>query len=160
MIVLRELLGGLGHRDVVTYIQSGNVVFEADGDSAGIVRSIEGAISDEVGLDVVTMLRTPGELADAAAASPYAASADPKRVAIAFLGAPPLPDLASAVDPAAHHPDQFEIVGREVHLHCPTGFGRSKLNNAWLEQKLGVVSTTRNWNTVNKLLDICQSRTG
>ena len=158
MSVLRELLGGLGHRNVVTYIQSGNVVFDADGDTADVARSIERAIDHELELDVTTILCTPDELAHAAAANPYAAHVDPKRVAIAFLEEPPRPKLASAVDPAFHHPDQFEIVGREVHLHCPNGFGRSKLNNAWLEQKLGVVSTIRNWNTVSKLLDICRSR--
>ena len=158
MSALRELLGGLGHRNVVTYIQSGNVVLDVDGDTADVALSIERAIDHELDLDVATVLRTPDELAHAAAANPYAAHVDPKRVAIAFLKAPPRPELASAVDPAVHHPDQFEIIGREVHLHCPAGFGRSRLNNALLEKKLGVVSTTRNWNTVNKLLDICRSR--
>ena len=158
MAALRDMHSRLGHRNVVTYIQSGNVVFDADGDPADIVRSIETAMSDELSLDVAAILRTPDELADAAVANPYAATADPARVAIAFLKVPPSVDRVSATDPTANQPHEFTIAGREVHLHCPTGFGRSKLNNAWLEKKLGVVSTTRNWNTVNKLLALCRSR--
>jgi uncharacterized protein (DUF1697 family) len=159
MAALRDMLGGLGHQDVVTYIQSGNVVFDTDGDPPDIVRSIETAIETEFGLDIAIVLRTPGELAAAAEANPYAARADSARVAIAFLKEPPGPDRASATDPTAHRPDEFEIVGSEVHLHCPDGFGRSKLKNAWLEKELGVVSTIRGWNTVDRLLTLCRSRT-
>jgi uncharacterized protein (DUF1697 family) len=146
MAALRDMLGGLGHQDVVTYIQSGNVVFDTDGDPPDIVRSIETAIETEFGLDIAIALRTPGELAAAAEANP-------------FLKEPPGPDRASATDPTAHRPDEFEIVGSEVHLHCPDGFGRSKLKNAWLEKELGVVSTIRGWNTVDRLLTLCRSRT-
>ena len=92
MATLRDLHGGLGHRNVVTYIQSGNVVFDADEDRSDIVGSIETAIAGELGLDVATMLRTADELADAAAANPYAAHADPARVAITFLKTPPSAD--------------------------------------------------------------------
>ena len=51
-------------------------------------------------------------------------------------------------------PDEFEVVGREVYLHCPEGYGRSKLSNAYFERKLGVAGTTRNWRTVTTLAEL------
>ena len=58
------------------------------------------------------------------------------------------------LDAPVGEPDELSIVGREVYLHCPHGYGRSKLNNAYLERRLGVAATTRNWNTVTTLCDL------
>jgi uncharacterized protein (DUF1697 family) len=160
MADLRDLHEALGHRDVHTYIQSGNVIFGSDTDQAALENAIEIAIRDRFGLDIAVTLRSPAELRAALEASPYAsrAAVDPVRVAIAFLRAAPEPAVGTTVDPGTHDPDVFTLVGREIHLHCPTGFGRSKLNNAWLEKQLGVVSTIRNWKTVNKLTELVESR--
>ena len=100
------------------------------------------------------MIRTHEEMRAAAEASPYPArGCDPTRVAIVFLKAPPAAD-ETEIDPAAHLPDEFVLDGREIHLHCPNGFGRTELTNAYLEKELGVIATTRNWRTVTKLLEL------
>jgi uncharacterized protein (DUF1697 family) len=162
MADLRDLHEALGHRDVRTHIQSGNVIFDDDGDQVALGDAIEGAIRERFGLDIPVTLRSPAELRSIVAASPYRALAadDPLRVAIAFFKAAPDPALAGAVDPDTHHPDVFTLTGREIHLHCPNGFGRSKLNNAWLEKQLGVVSTIRNWKTIAALIDLSSDRSG
>jgi len=53
-----------------------------------------------------------------------------------------------------YSPDEFFIKGREVYLHCPGGYGKTKLSNSFFEKKLGVKTTTRNWNTVATLVDL------
>ena len=67
-----------------------------------------------------------------------------------------LPDSASveALDPARSPGDEFAVVGREVYLHCPNGVARSKLTNSYFDSKLSTTSTSRNWRTVGKLLEL------
>ncbi len=55
-------------------------------------------------------------------------------------------------------PDEFEIIGREVYLHCPDGYGRTKLSNNFFERKLETPATTRNWRTVNMLLEMATEK--
>lgn len=156
MARLRGMLAALGFSDVTTYIQSGNVVFGSETVATGdLRRSIETAISGEFGLEVPVVIRASSELAAAIAANPYiAADADPARLAIAFLAEPPTPERAVGLDASAHLPDECTLVGEEVHLHCPSGFGRTRLTNAFVERQLGVTATTRNWRTVNRLLEL------
>jgi uncharacterized protein (DUF1697 family) len=61
------------------------------------------------------------------------------------------------LDPERSPGDEFAVVGREVYLHTPNGYGVSKLSNAWFEKQLGVVGTSRNWNTVKALATLAQS---
>lgn len=155
MAQLRSMHEGLGHTDVATYIQSGNVVFGADTDSAALTTAIEDAITAGFGFTVPVVVRTAAEFRDAAAGNPFAdAGADLQRVATAYLGAVPAPDRAEAFDPEAHAPDVCMLDGRQVHLFCPSGFGRTKLTNTYLERQLGVAATTRNWRTITKLLEL------
>ena len=53
-------------------------------------------------------------------------------------------------------PTIFRVIGREVYLHCPNGYGNTKINNAFFEKRLKAIATTRNWNTVAKLLELAQ----
>jgi uncharacterized protein (DUF1697 family) len=71
-----------------------------------------------------------------------------------FLTDKPGRERVAALDPASGSPDEFAIVGRDVYVHCPKGYGRTKLNNAFFERKLGTTGTTRNWKTVTKLSEL------
>jgi uncharacterized protein (DUF1697 family) len=51
-------------------------------------------------------------------------------------------------------PDDFRVVGREIYLHCPNGYGKTKLSNAYFEKQLGVAATTRNWKMVTTLAQL------
>lgn len=150
---LRELFERLGHRDVRTYIQSGNVVFSAADPGAGperIASLIEERLTSEMGLVSTVILRSGDELARVAAASPLDTS-EPSKLAVAFLKEEPERTRAAGLAPPPGRPDELVLAGRELYVRCPNGFGRSKLNNAYLERKLGVQATWRNWNTVLKL---------
>ncbi len=159
MADLRALHEGLGHADVATYIQSGNVAFSSPVDDRGELGSmIETAISNRFGFDVPVILRTSSELDAVAAANPYIpAGSDERRVAVAFFQRSPDPSARDLFDPAAHEPDVCVLDGAEAHLHCPAGFGRTKLTNAYLERELGVTATTRNWRTVARLAAMSES---
>ncbi|MEU4482738.1 DUF1697 domain-containing protein [Micromonospora sp. NPDC023966] len=157
MADLRRLVTDLGHEDVKTYLQSGNVVFSSPPAKDDILaEGIARRLADELGLRVPVLVRSGDELAAVAAASPYAGKQDdPTRVLVAFLSAAPSPaKVRDLVAPDGENLE-FAVDGREVHLHFPDGgYGRSKFTNTHLEKKLGVVATTRNWKSVLALRDL------
>jgi uncharacterized protein (DUF1697 family) len=146
----------LGYADVSTYIQTGNIFFKSPGKSASKLASdIEGQLELDFGSSPAVILRTIPELTRVAATSPFPAQgADPSRHHVTFLAEEPSPDRLDAFSPPASAHDELVIIGREVFVHTPDGYGNSKLNGAMLERRLGVVSTTRNWNTVTKLCEL------
>jgi len=148
MAELRDVFEQLGHGGVRTYIQSGNVVFDGKGSSASVRRALEQAIDERFDLDVTVLLRTPSELAKVAAESPYGRDAY-----VTFLDGVPDSKRVAALDPAPFSPDEFRVTGQEVYVRCPNGYGRTKINNAFFEKKLATRATTRNWRTVETLLE-------
>ena len=75
---------------------------------------------------------------------------------VTFLGTLPESSLVKAIEKLNFSPDEFVITGREIYLHCPGGYGNTKLSNNFFEKKLFVKATTRNWNTVNKLWEMAK----
>lgn len=148
---LRRLFADLGHGDVATYIQSGNVLFDAAGPSPPVAAAIEECIAAELGLSVTVVLRSAAELDAVVDANPFAGRVpDPSKLHVTFLAAEP----AGTVEAPPGVADEWALAGREVFLHCPGGYGRTKLDNGFLERRLGVPATTRTWTTVRKLRDL------
>ncbi|MFN7134888.1 MAG: DUF1697 domain-containing protein, partial [Myxococcales bacterium] len=85
-----------------------------------------------------------------------AAGAAEDSLHVVFLADAPSPTKLATLDPARSPPDRFEVRGRDIYLHCPNGFARTKLTNAWFDARLGTVSTVRNWKTVQKLLTLVE----
>ena len=156
---LRAVFSALGHADVTTYIQSGNVVFTTSARSSPkVAEAIENRIRQDVGLAVSVLLRTGPELGTVIAANPFLQrGADPAKLHVTFLVDTPDPERLGRVEVPDSGPDEFTIVGREIYVHCPQGYGRTKLNNTLWERRLGVPATTRNWNTVVKLHELATS---
>ncbi len=157
MAELRALVESLGFGGVTTYLQSGNVVFTGTGSARAAAQSIRGRIAADIGLEVPVLVRTATQLADVVRSTPYGAlGADPKTLHVTFLASEPGGDGVGALLGRAEEfgDDRFEIVGREIYLHCPGGYGETKLNNSYLERRLGVTATTRNWRTVTALADL------
>jgi uncharacterized protein (DUF1697 family) len=156
MADLRRLVADLGHDDVKTYLQSGNVVFGSTvRDAEALARGIERAIADELGLTVPVLVRSGRELAAVAGGNPYADwEDDPTRLLVAFLATAPEKSAVAALTVPGGENVAFTVTGREVYLHYPDdGYGRSKFTNNYLEKKLGVVATTRNWRSVRALAE-------
>jgi uncharacterized protein (DUF1697 family) len=148
MSELRTRFDELGHTDVRTYIQSGNVVFDAKGQPARVRAEIEQALQRAFGFEIAVLLRTPAELASVVKRNPFGGDAY-----VTFLDVQPERGFVAAIDADAYLPDEFVVDGREVYVRCPNGYGRTKINNTFFERKLATRATTRNWNTVTLLLE-------
>jgi uncharacterized protein (DUF1697 family) len=138
-----------------TYVQSGNVVFASDRDRPTLAADLEGGVADRFGYSIRVILRTPAELDAVLGGNPYLADEEnPARLHVAFLDAEPDAGAAAALDPDRSPPDRFQVVGGEIYLHTPEGYGHSKLSVDWFERRLGVAATMRNWNTVRNLREL------
>lgn len=148
--------------NVTTYIQSGNVVFETNLamdvslSAADIASEIEAKILAAFGMNIRVIMRTPDELRKSAEYNPFLAEPDIdlKKLHVTFLSDFPAPEHVRAISELSFPPDHCKLLGREVFVHCPDGYGRTKLTNALFENVLRVPATTRNWNTVRALLKI------
>jgi uncharacterized protein (DUF1697 family) len=169
MADLRQLVGDLGHTDVLTYIQSGNVLFNAppDADCAEMARVMSEAIAAKLGVASPVVVVTREELGQIHAANPFPDEPEPKRVHAVVLSAPPGADLTARLDAAVAQSaakgaaDGVVTIGRTLYLHTPAGYGTSDLSAAVLRivssPKAGVTGTARNWATMTKLLELCES---
>jgi uncharacterized protein (DUF1697 family) len=155
---LKAWMADIGATDVTTYLQSGNVVFNADTNSpAEVTEAIENRITEACGLDVDVLVRTAKEINKVAANNPFfKPGSDPKTLHVTFLAEKPDRDQVSALS-APPGPDEFRIVGREVYLYLPNGMGRTVLGNTFFK-KLPMPATTRNWNTVTNLAELANKK--
>jgi uncharacterized protein (DUF1697 family) len=151
---LRELVTELGFSDARTLLQSGNLVFRGDGrSSAALEQLLETEAGKRLGLQADFLVRSADQWEDVVARNPFPKEAerDPSHLVVMFL--------KSAVNLKKLSAAQAAIVGREtiradrrqVYIVYPDGIGRSRVSNVFLEGKLGIRGTARNWNTVLKL---------
>ena len=155
MADLRDIFTAAGGAAVQTYIQSGNVVFEAAQDLAERVPEIvTRAIRRRFGYETAVVMRSSEELRRVVSSNPFDTSGDPRFLHVAFLEDTPGAEAVSRLDPQRSPPDTFAVRGRNVHLHYPNGVARSKLTNEYLAAQLQTASTMRNWRTVLSLLEM------
>jgi uncharacterized protein (DUF1697 family) len=147
---LRQVFRSLGHTDVTTYIQSGNVIFTSDAPLPA--QSLESAVNAALGMDITIVLRTREDLRRVVASNPFK-RADPTRVHVGFMAQEPSPTVIGKLDRQRFDPEEFEVNHRELYLHLPNGMGRAKVPD-YLGRRLKVPITIRNWNTVTKLLEL------
>lgn len=156
---LKVLYESLGLRNVQTYINSGNVIFKTAGrDLARLGRKIEDAIESRYGFRPDVILRTPAEMREAIARNPYASrpGLEPSKMAVSFLAAEPSQEAVEKVLAIEAEPEELRIDGRELYIYFPNGMARPKLSTALVERTLKTPGTSRNWNTVRKLLEIAE----
>ena len=155
---LRSLYELLGFQNVVTYIQSGNVIFEATvKNKTNLKVKIEEAIKKKYKFHVPVEIRTNRELENIIKNIPFGSVdllEDGTRIFITFLSSKPLAVKVAEIKKYVVAPEKLVVRGIEVYLYCPNGYGKSKLSNTFLEHKLGVAATTRNWKSVIKLYEL------
>ena len=142
----------MGH-DARTYIQTGNVVFASSAPATHLQAGDRDRARDaRFGRAVPVVLRTGTQLARVVQANPLAGDRDPKKTHVTFLRQKPEAARVRGLDSEAFLPDEFRVAGLEVYVYCPNGYGRTKITNAYFERALQVPATTRNLNTVTKLV--------
>lgn len=157
MTQLREVLTGLGYLDVTTYVQSGNAVFQSNLKPSRISTQIEERLATDLGMDIPVLVLAHRDLARIVDRNPFVDKTDPAKLHVTFLSDPPERGRVAQIGADAYSPDEWSVRDKVVYLHCPNGYGRTKLNNAFWERKLESVATTRNWRTVNKMLELTAS---
>lgn len=158
MAELKSLYESIGFADVETYVQSGNVVFESEEqDVKKLANSIETRIERTFGFSVPVLVRSADDFRRILESHPFK-NEEPVRVLVTFLYERPDPSKLEALRRYEDKVDRFAIGGQEIFLFCPGGYGRTKLSNTFFERKLGVIATTRNWKTVNRLYEMASER--
>ena len=160
MADLKVLYEKLGFNNVQTYIQSGNVVFDCaeDKSNLAIAEIIEHAIEQEYNFQVPVIVKQADDLISTINNNPFTeeVGADPSRVAVTFLESLPTVENLIKLEGVDYPPDRFIIDGLNIYLHCPISYGNSKLSNNFFESKLKVRATSRNWRTINKLVEMSE----
>ena len=160
MEVLRALCESLGLTSVRTYIQSGNVVCgEGKHDPAKLSKQLEDAIEKFTGFRPSVVVRTASELRAVIERNPFAGRADvaPNRLGVSFLSVNPGDAARATVKAMDVSPEELHIHGREMYIHFPNGMGASKLPMKAIERALKTEGTVRNWNTVEKLMEMVEA---
>lgn len=157
MEALRGSVEALGHTGVRTYIQSGNVVFDAA--VAGVTdvalqAELAGALGAAFGFPIPVVVRTRAAMEAIAAALPFPEAPEAEQH-VGFLGGPAA--IVGELDPTRSPGDRAVVRGQELYLHLPKGVATTKYTTDWLERRLGTVVTARNWNTVRALADLVRA---
>lgn len=158
---LQSICTALGFEKPQTYIQSGNVVFEAsESDRLVLAAQMEDELEREFGFRPAVILRSAAEMREVVARNPFAGREDvaPNKLLVTFLDCDPGEAARLAVRGIPVNPEELFIEGSELFVHYPAGSGKSKLPVAKIDRAHGRVGTSRNWNSVLKLLAIAGER--
>ncbi len=158
MARLKTLYESCGFKNVVTYIQSGNVIFDsAERNIDGLCMKIEDVIELEYAFHVPADIRTHLELKKVLENSPFEKSLSEENgsmIIVVFLKSESSREQHKALLKYVRASEQLSICKKEIYLYSPEGYGKSKLTCTLIEKKLGTSATTRNWKSVKKLYEL------
>lgn len=161
MADLKELYQSLGFENIITYIQSGNVIFESKKKNGQTIftKKIKEAISEKYGFDVPVIIRSVEEIKNIFETNPFLKkeNVQVENLCVTFLSEIPSDENLEKINSYDYSPDLFQIIEDNVFIFIEGKYHQSKLTNNFFEKKLKVSATTRNWKTVNKLLELSSS---
>ena len=156
---LKKLIISLGFENVRTYIQSGNIVYQTKTtDPKELNLMIKKAIQKNFGFEIPVHTLTIETLENIIQKNPFVKqSIDAAFLHVTFLAEVPAPEKIDLLKSIDYKNDIFEIIEQTMYLYCPKGYGNTKLTNTFVESKLKVSATTRNWKTTNELLNLAKN---
>lgn len=160
MAELKQSLSDMGLDEVRTYLQSGNVVFESKGgDATKLAGQIEARIKKDFGLSISVLMLTAKQIDAIVSNNPLwpESGGEGSHYHATFLFEPVTKKAFDAIKLPAAEGEKAVLGKGVVLLHCPHGYGRTKLNNTYFEKALGVKATTRNWKSVMALRELARS---
>ncbi|CAN5228992.1 DUF1697 domain-containing protein [soil metagenome] len=153
MAELRALMTDLGATNITTYIQSGNAICTPPGDPDAFDRALEKAIETRFGYFRESISRGPEELSEALKAHPFE-EVDPRYSYVTFFSKPPTEAAVVKARTYETGDDQWDVIGRDMHIRYAHGAGRPDMNTASIMRALKEPGTARNLNTVRKLIEL------
>lgn len=156
---LKLIYESVGFKNVATYIQSGNVIFEFKTvDRKELSELISGSIKKKLEFDVPVFVLTSDKLNEIFSNNPFINNRDENisKLHVTVLDNSPDKNLVSELLKTNSGIDEFILKDNIVYLFCPSGYGKTKLTNAFFEKKLKVSATTRNWKTITKLVELSE----
>jgi uncharacterized protein (DUF1697 family) len=159
MDVLKQMYIDLKFDKVTSYIQSGNVIFESKKTSVALLElKIGTAITTTFKFDSPVIVKEIDSLQKIIKANPFLKdkTKDVSFLHVTFLSASPDAALFDKLLMIDYKDDAIALVEDAIYLYCPNGYSNSKLTNSFLENKLKVSATTRNWNTTLELLKMAE----
>jgi uncharacterized protein (DUF1697 family) len=158
MLELRERLQTMGFTEVRTYLQSGNVVLQSvEQDSERLASQIRAMILSEFGHEVDVLVLSAQTLREMVQANPFApiSAEDGKLFHTTLLFSAMAERDFERLSLPVQEGERVQRIGQAIYLHCPAGYGKTKLNNSYFEKKLGIPATTRNWRSMLAILQMC-----
>ena len=156
---LRSALEDAGFKDMQTYLQSGNVVLASRARPDTVARRVEREIADRFGLEIAVVVRSGEELAEVVKRNPHRSLAkNPKAYQVTFLSAELAPEVVERLESLPASGEKVAVIGREVYAWHPKTIARSRLWAELAGKRLGVTATSRNWTTVEALLELAGRR--
>ena len=154
MTLLEAMFAELKFKNIRTYIQSGNVIFENPiTDPINLEKKIEARILQSTGFPISVIIRNRNEILTVLANNPFLRdrNEDITKLYVTFMDSEPKPEDIKKSQEFKSDSDEFVVSGKEIYVFCPDGYGRTKLNTNFFERKLRHKATARNWKTVQKL---------
>lgn len=156
MAQLWEVLASAGFGNARTYIQSGNALVDTDMSAQEVETCVHDLITKYIGADLAIVARTGKQLQKVLDENPFKEGHDISRVFFALFAEPPSSQKIKELLANDFSPEELVITKNAAYMYIPGTYGRNKLSNNYLEKKLGVAATTRNFNTLNKLIEMSQ----
>lgn len=160
MAELRKLCESVKLKDVKTYIQSGNIIFKSDStNSTELENLIEKAILNNYGFEVPVLIKTVEQLSKIISINPFNLEADilENKIYFVLLNSEPQIKYLESFKNEEFKNEEFFYYENCIYLKCNMGYGKAKLNNNLIERKLRLMATTRNYRTMNTLINLCKA---
>jgi uncharacterized protein (DUF1697 family) len=161
MADLRQLAASLGHTEIATYIQSGNLVFTSQDEStAALADALEQQIARTLDVRPAVVVVSRADLAQVIADNPFPDESNPKALHAVFYREPVTDDTIVTVAAAEERArakgsrDEAVVVGQTLFMRTPDGLGRSELAAQLARSVTKTAGTARNWATVNRLINM------
>jgi uncharacterized protein (DUF1697 family) len=161
MDALKKMLENLGFQNVETYIQTGNVFVDSEEENAASVGfKIKQEISKEFGYDVPVVMVSKSDLELCFKNNPYLKEkdCDTKKLYVAFISKELSPLAINDLKISNFKPDEAAIDASRIYIKYAVGAGKTKLDQKYIEKKINVTATIRNWNTVTTLLSMFENK--
>lgn len=157
MAQLRQVLTDAGFEDVRTYIASGNVILRSNVTPAKLAQCVHDLIKTHIGPDLVVVVKTGSQLQRILDGNPLKKD-DMSRVFFTMFAKKPSAQKVKEFTAQDYSPEEIIFHNNVAYVYIPGNYTKSKLDNNSIEKKLGVSSTTRNLNTMRKLIELSKSK--